>query len=244
MKTMTRKELYDGWVSRVCAFLEETGPALGPGGRCCGTFQSAPVLDKSPDVVFLGYNPHEDYGYVPVDRDRFYNGNQEFYKSRDRWAIWKRLYGALDYVKYTKPVTDGNFVFFNAVYFGSQNMSQFLRIPGAGQAVERCLDFTEEVIHEIFQPKCVVCFSVRECFDRLDGRYHFNCVESLFSEFDGENTHHVSTKSVKRGLWMPSRGGHGAIPVFGIPHPSQAISYDDWGAIATFLKTEMQSLGI
>ena len=69
---MTRKELYDNWVERVCHFLEETGPKLGKGGRCCSTFQSAPVLDKSPDVVFLGYNPHEDYGYVPVDRERFY----------------------------------------------------------------------------------------------------------------------------------------------------------------------------
>ena len=90
-KTMTRKELYDNWVDRVCRFLQETGPKLGDGGRCCGTFQSAPVLDKSPDVVFLGYNPHEKYGYVPVDKDRFYKGNPDFYASRDKWRIWKKL---------------------------------------------------------------------------------------------------------------------------------------------------------
>ena len=41
---MTRKELYDNWVDRVCRFLEETGPGIGHGGKCCGTFQSAPVL--------------------------------------------------------------------------------------------------------------------------------------------------------------------------------------------------------
>lgn len=32
--------------------------------------------------------------------------------------------------------------------------------------------------------------------------------------------------------------------VLGIPHPSQAISNDDWGAIATWLKDEMQSFRI
>ena len=240
---MTRKELYDNWVGRVCSFLEEIGPKLGVGGRCCGTFQSAPVLDKNPDVVFLGYNPHEDHGYVPVNRTRFYEGNPAFYESRDKWPIWKKLYGALDYVKYLTPVTDGNFVFFNAVYFGSANIAQLAKIPGAADAIARCLDFTDEIIHKIFQPKCVVCFSVNDCFNRLDDRFHFNWVETIVPEFDGERAHYVSTKSVRRGLWVSRETGR-PIPVLGIPHPSQAISNDDWGAIATWLKGEMQSFGI
>lgn len=242
-KTMTRKELYDNWVERVCSFLEETGPKLGPGGRCCGTFQSAPVLDKSPEVVFLGYNPHENYGYVPVDRTRFYEGNPDFYTSRNKWKIWSKLYGALNYVKYLTPVTDGNYVFFNAVYFGSKDIAAFRSIPGAADAIDRCLDFTDEVIHEIFKPKCVVCFSVPDCFDRLDSKFHFAGVEKIIPEFDGEKTHYVSTKAVKRGLWC-SQPKQDAIPVLGIPHPSQAISNDDWGAIATWLKEEMQSFRI
>ena len=117
---MTRKELYDNWVERVCLFLEETGPKLGPGGRCCGTFQSAPVLDKSPDVAFLGFNPHEDYGYVPVDRKRFYEGNPEFYVSREKWAIWRKLYNALKYVKYLTPVTGREFRVFQCRIFRQQ----------------------------------------------------------------------------------------------------------------------------
>lgn len=240
---MTRKELYDNWVDRVCRFLEETGPTLGPGGRCCGTFQSAPVLDKSPEVVFLGYNPHEDYGYVPVDRTRFYEGNPEFYKSREKWPIWKNLYGALKYVGYLTPVTDGNFIFFNAAYFGSSDISKFKKIPGAAEATDMCLDFTEEVIHMIFKPKCIVCFSIPECFDRLDVKFHFDRVETVVPEFDGEKMHYVSTKKVKRGLWL-SRNGQDGIPIFGIPHPSLPISYDDWGAIATWLKNETISLGV
>lgn len=242
-KIMSRKELYDNWVDRVCRFLEETGPALGPEGRCCGTFQSAPVLDKSPDVVFLGYNPNEEYGYVHVDRDRFYKGNPYFYASRDKWKIWHKLYGAMNYVKYLTPLDDGNFVFFNAVYFGSKDIAAFKKIHGAEEAIDRCLEFTDEVIHRIFQPKCVVCFSIKDCFDLLDNKFKFNWKETIVPEFDGPKAHHVSTKSVKHGLWR-SNDGKGLIPVLGIPHPSQAISNDDWGAIATWLKAEMQSFGI
>ena len=241
-KIMTRKELYGNWVDRVCRFLQETGPKLGDGGRCCATFQSAPVLDKSPDVVFLGYNPHEKDGYVPVDKDRFYKGNPDFYASRDtyKWRIWKKLYDAMNWVKYLTPLEDGNFVFFNAVYFGSEDIAAFKRIPGAEEAIDKCLDFTEEAIHNIFQPKCVVCFSLQDCFDLLDNKFKFNWKETIVPE---SIIHHVSTKSVKRGLWK-SHQEKGLIPVLGIPHPSQAISNDDWGAIATWLKEEMQSFGI
>ena len=240
---MTKKELYDKWVDRVCSFMEKTGPTLGPGGRCCATFQSAPVLDKSPDVVFLGYNPHENYGYDGVNKTRFYEGNPYFYTSRNKWRIWKKLYGALDYVKYLTPVTDGNFVFFNAVYFGSENIAKFVKIPGAADAINSCLDFTEEVIHNIFQPKCIVCFSINACFNPLSDKFHFSDVKTVVPEFDVNNTHYVSTKAVKQGLWSSS-DKQNTISVLGIPHPSQAISDNDWGAIATWLKSEMQSVNI
>ena len=134
-------------------------------------------------------------------------------------------------------------MFFNAVYFGSKDIAAFRSIPGAADAIDRCLDFTDEVIHEIFKPKCVVCFSVPDCFDRLDDKFHFAGVEKVIPEFDGEKTHYVSTKAVKRGLWS-SQTKQDSIPVLGIPHPSQAMSNDDWGAIATWLKKKMQSFRI
>ena len=134
-------------------------------------------------------------------------------------------------------------MFFNAVYFGSKNISELKKIPGATEAIDRCLDFTDEVIHEIFKPKCIVCFSIPECYDLLDSKFHFDDVMTIVPEFDGEKTHYVSTKAVKRGLWR-AQSGECTIPVLGIPHPSQAISNDDWGTIATWLKEEMQSFRI
>ena len=44
---------YQRWVDEVCAFLKTTAPYLGDGGRHCNVFQSKPVLDKQPDILFL-----------------------------------------------------------------------------------------------------------------------------------------------------------------------------------------------
>ena len=60
---MTTSEKYTQWVSKVIPFLERTGRALN---RCCSVMQSKPVLDKQPQVLFLGYNAQEDFGFVPA----------------------------------------------------------------------------------------------------------------------------------------------------------------------------------
>ena len=63
-KVITEKrEKYANWVARVTAFLAETGPILGEKGTHCCTCQSKPVLDKCPDVVYLGYNPRPQTAY-------------------------------------------------------------------------------------------------------------------------------------------------------------------------------------
>ena len=59
----TKEKLYDRWVNEVCDFLKEVGPKLD---RCCSAMQSRPVLDKSPEVVFLGYNAHESDSFYIV----------------------------------------------------------------------------------------------------------------------------------------------------------------------------------
>jgi len=127
---METNELYDVWVENVFGFLKETGPKLGNGGRCCSVFQSR--IEINPKVAFIGYNAHEDYGYVEIEKKRFYEGNTSFYadngKERMKWRIWSRLYGAFNFVKYTKPMEDGNFVFFNAVYFGTSNIEAMKKI--------------------------------------------------------------------------------------------------------------------
>ena len=155
------KHKYDDWVSRVCSFLLEVGPKLGEKGTHCASFQSKPILEKQPDVVFLGYNPHEEWDFYKeeVTKTRFYEGNPSFYTDkRKKWRVW-RLAGLFNWAGYTKPVEDGNFIFFNAVYFGTKNINSFKRKQGSAEAVEKCLDFTNEAINNIFKPKCIICFS-------------------------------------------------------------------------------------
>lgn len=246
-------EKYVNWVDRVTAFLAETGPKLGENGTHCCTFQSKPVLDKQPDVVFLGYNPHESGAFSQDDiiQKRFFEGNPAFYSpERKKWKVWK-LEGAFEWAEYPQPITDGNFVFFNAVYFGSNDIDSFKRIPGSNEAIDKCLDFTKEVIQEIFEPKCVVGFSIPECFDMLNKKFQFSKVESIDTAKATDSMLIEFAKNKKNGAWKNTysccqslkKGLWNEIPIYGIPHPSYSrLSNDDYGAIALYLRSEMQKL--
>ncbi|MBO7125432.1 MAG: hypothetical protein J6V74_06275 [Bacteroidales bacterium] len=250
---MNNKEKYDEWVKKVCDFLAEEGPILK---RHCATFQSKPIFDKQADVVFLGYNPQEDWGYYEEDSQptRFYEGNPSFYenngKERMKWKIWKKLYDALKWAEYTKPVEDGNFVFFNAVYFGSKTINDLKSIPGSSNAINQCLDYTNEVIQDIFKPKCIVCFSIPECFNNLNSKFSFKNVQSvqLHENLSPHIVDFAINKSWKAGVpkinCIVKSGLWGNTPVYGIPHPSSHISNDHWGLIALYLRGEMEKLGI
>lgn len=96
----------------------------------------------------------------------------------------------------------------------------------------KCIDFTGEVIQDIFRPKCVICFSINDCFRQLEQRFNFTQVETVRPPIiNGDPAHH----QVIKGLWNCTK-------VFGIPHPSGRISNDDWGAIAMYLKKEITAL--
>lgn len=229
-----KKESYDHWVDEVCAFLEEMGPKLN---CCCSAMQSRPELDKSPEVVFLGYNAHEESSWDPAkgaDRERFYTGNPCFYendgKKRMTWPVWSKLYGMMKWANCTRPMEDGNFVFMNAIYFGTNSIKALKSLPEHKQAIDKCLDFTEQAIQTVFRPNLVVCFST-EVFDQLNAKFGFERVETL-NPLNGEK--YVSVKAVKRGWWGDSK-------VIGIPHPSQAISNDELGAVALFIKQELET---
>ena len=254
------KHKYDDWVSKVCSFLSEVGPKLGEKGTHCATFQSKPVLDKRPDVVLLGYNPNEDWEYYKEDSepDRFYEGNGSFCNPEERkmskWKVWNRLYGSFEWADYTRPFEDGNFIFFNAVYFGPKNIQKVKALPEAKKAINKCMEFSGEVIHNIFNPKCIICLSVNECFDKLSEIFKFENIESITTiektsrdlvdyalhRTDGRNwkCEYNCKKEVKKAIWN-------GIPVYGIPHTSmRGFNWDDFGAIALYLRSEMQKLGI
>ena len=246
------KNKYDDWVSRVCSFLSKVGPTLGKNGTHCASFQSKPVLERQPDVVFLGYNPHEEWNYYRVDASpvRFYEGNPSFYtKDRKKWKVW-RIDGLFDWAGYKKPVTDGNFVFFNSIYFGTRNITNFKRIPGSSEAIEKCLVFTEEVLQRIFKPKCIICFSVDECFSLLNNRFGFKDVISVDTARMTDQDIIEYVKSKKSGAWQEThkcnkpimKGFWNGIPVYGIPHPSSRISNNDLGAAVLYLRSELQKI--
>ena len=250
MEKETKKQEYDKWVSKVCSFLVEESRKLNV---TCGTFQSKPILDIQPDVVFLGYNPHETGPVLTLEkiRKRFYEGNPCFYSDeRRKWTIWKPLYDIFEWASYTKPIEDGHFVFFNAIYFGTNNIDDFKKLPNSNENINKCLQFTGEVIQNIFKPKCIVCLSVPDCFDKLNIKFHFQQEVLVNTAEDTEQgvldevliskkwKHvHKCSKTVKHALWND-------IPVYGIPHPSGSVSNDDMGAIALYLKSEMLKLNI
>lgn len=248
----TKQQEYDKWVSKVCSFLVEQSRKLNV---TCGTFQSKPILDKHPDVVFLGYNPHETGPLLPFNKikERFYEGNPFFYsEERNKWPIWVPIRWSFEWADYPKPLEDGNFVFFNAIYFGTTNINEFKKLQGSNEAIVNCLQFTGEVIQNIFKPKCVVCLSVPDCFDNLNRLFSFSNVKridtlketdanliefALHKEHNGWNTKYSCKSTIKKGYWNE-------IPIFGIPHPSGRVSYNDLSAIALYLRSEMQKLGI
>lgn len=171
--------------------------------------------------------------------DVFFEGNPYFYKDGERrkWRIWTKLYDAMREVGYTEPMEDGNFVFMNAVYFGSRSIAQLERIPGAVDAAGRCLDFTREVIQDIFKPRCVICLSIPNCYNYLDRRFHFSGRMTLVPERMRQGVHIVSRHAVTKADWE-------GIPVYGIPHPSGCVDNDSWGAIAQYLKDELTNPNI
>lgn len=252
MVTKTIKQQYDEWVSKVCSFLVEESLKLNV---TCGTFQSKPILDYHPDVVFLGYNPHETGSALPLEtiQARFYEGNREFYSDKRKdWSIWEPLRWSFEWAGYTKPVEDGHFVFFNAIYFGTNNINDFKKLPNSKILTDQCLHFSGEVIQNIFKPKCVVCLSVPDCFDILNRKFHFSDVKRVNTLQDtdanlikyamektanGWKIPYCSRRIIKKGLWN-------GISTYGIPHPSGSLSNNDRAAIALYLRSEMQNLGL
>ena len=233
--TIDKENKYKKWVDKVVEYLERTAPVIG---KSCSVMQSRAVLNKDIDVVFLGCNANEDYPYEKVDRDRFWNGNKFFYNNEkyhnndamfhSPWKVWYKPYNALacKLLNDTTPMEDGNYIFMNAIYFGTRTLNQMNKLPLIKEVKDTCLKYTDEVIHNIFCPKLIVCFSVRDCFDVLNRHFGFDDVIEVIPSHPIPNIH--CPKKVKSATWKGRR-------VIGIPHPSQAISNDNWGAIGNFI---------
>ena len=104
-----------------------------------------------------------------------------------------------------------------------------LSVKSSAEIINQCLDFSAEVIKDIYRPKAVVCFSIPDCFTPFINRLNIKEVESIVPPIvNGEPAKH----GVAKAMWDD-------IKIIGIPHPSGRISYDDLGAIAMYLQNEL-----
>lgn len=213
-----RKALYDRWVDLGCAFLEEAGPKLD---RCCSAMQSRPVLDKSPDVVFFGYNAHETDKFC-IDKNRFYTGDPYFYTDgKTNWPVWSKLYGVMKWCSHS--MEDDNFVFMNVVFSDLKISLSRRRLREATKRSQNACVSRNGPSRRFLAPNWWFAFQSSRCSTRSQQ----NSDSGRWKPVNGPK--HVSKRAVKRGWWSNCK-------VIGIPHPSQAISYEDLGAIALFIK--------
>lgn len=229
---MTQKQKYEQWVDKALEFIYEVGPRINCYGS--GAMQSAPVLDHHPEVVFLGHDAHEPYGWEEGKeeqiRRRFFEGNPAFYhiddsdKNRHGWKFWtlpRFIFNIIE--KDNRLVKDGNFVLMNAFFFGAHKIDQ-LCSKMTHEDAKRNVELTRELICDIFKPKAVVCFSVEDVFGVLPGIK------------DKQVINLGTNRTVMRGTW------DNGIAVFGIPHFSSSLSYEDRDKIIAYIDIRIKTL--
>lgn len=195
---MTSKEKYDLWVDRVCNFIESVGHDVnGPSSA----MQSPPALDGHCNILFLGHDAHEPWGYLGVDRKRFYEGNGTFKDAHKTWRYWVRPYQSFRRIGYDNLLNAGNFMLMNLFYFGSDDINKSNAIMEQ-KVMKQCIDFTDELIHDIVTPKVIVCFSIGSVFNPLRSRLS-----------DIKRVELGPKTAIMQGLWN-------GIPVIGMMHPS------------------------
>lgn len=195
---MTTKEKYEAWVDRVCTWMEEVGPKVnGPSSA----IQSPPALDGHCKVLFLGHDAHEPYPFNGADRDRFFAGNSTFKDAHRKWTIWNRPSNSLRRIGHAEIIEPENFMLMNLFYFGADNIDESAE-KMRENVMEKCIDFTEELVSDIIKPQAIVCFSEWSIFTHL--RPRLTSIEKIQLADDIK---------VSYGEWCD-------IPVIGMRHPS------------------------
>ena len=85
------------------------------------------------------------------------------------------------------------------------------------------MEFTREVVTDIFRPKVIVCISIPDCFDRLNIKFKFDAIVSLPPSHTINGKSYQCKQVIRMGLWE-------GIPIIGIQHPSGLHNHDDWGS--------------
>jgi len=178
-KRIETMEKYEKWVDKACDFVDLVGPTINmPAAAMQSDISTA--LGNDLNVMFLGHDAHEvpkpDYKFDNSDyfKCRCKKGNENWKhrneNNRKGWPIWKNLRDYFIKVYGESIIMDDldHLVFTNAIFFTGDHITQVL--GQIGTSVEnRCMGLTRDLIFDILQPKLLVCFSVKDVFDKLIG---------------------------------------------------------------------------
>ena len=210
---------YNDWIDKACEFVEKVGPTLNmPAAAMQSNISTA--LGNKINIMFLGHDAHEadsNFKFENSDyfRERCETGNVCWKERNEKWAIWKNLRDGFIKAFGESTIMDDldHLVFTNAIFFTGNKIYEVL--DQIGTNVENgCIELTRDLILDILQPKFLVCFSVKDVFDKL--------VNSIRKR-EGSNVKLAVKKfkpyHIKHTCAITQLDG---TTILGIPHPSGA----------------------
>ena len=211
---------YNEWIDKACEFVEKVGPTLNmPVGAMQSDISTA--LGNDLNIMFLGHDAHEadsTFQFENSDyfRERCRTGNVCWkYRNEKDWAIWKNLRDCFLRVFGEATIMDdmNHLVFTNAIFFTGDHITEVL--DQIGTSVEnRCMELTRDFVFDILQPKLLVCFSIKDVFDKLIGSvrkkegFHEKIIVQKFKPYHIKHTCAITQVD--------------STIILGIPHPSGA----------------------
>ena len=163
---------YNDWIDKACDFVDLVGPTINmPAAAMQSNISTA--LGNKINIMFLGHDAHEadsNFKFENSDyfRDRCKTGNVCWEERNEKWAIWKNLRDGFIKAFGESTIMDDldHLVFTNAIFFTGNKIYEVL--DQIGTNVENsCIGLTRDLIFDILQPKFLVCFSVKDVFDKL-----------------------------------------------------------------------------
>jgi hypothetical protein len=201
---MTQKE-FDKWADKACRFCYDKAISNEINLNFYA-FQSEPLIDKQPELLILGLNPHgsDDYWngkFIPPYEEAiacFSKGNPWF-KEKDQWKLWQGLKRVFQKGNIEHMLQDDySYLYMNVLYFNTNKIADFNKFDKQGNVFRESVNLTAEFI-QLLKPKRILCLSIEQCFNRL--KNNFTDCQILTPSF------------LETGQW-------GNIPVYGIRHTS------------------------
>lgn len=236
---MDRKSKYEEWINRAIDYIAKVGPIINMSSGCT---QAKPFFDKQAEIMFVGINPAESYGWVEKDglqneRNRFIEGN---ICRPEEWAInpakpahakWNWIFNpenaknSFNNAKWSDVVMPGNYLFYNLYMFGSKGTSD---LNYTQMGVDSIM-LISELITEILQPKRVICLSTTKVFNPLKAVIKFENVHCL-------NVKRLDGSKIGFNVW---RGDKDGIIFYGINHISWTkLRHEDFNAAIKAIKDD------